>query len=91
LDFTTTGTDATSWSSDVTHLSLIDGDTLRQELASDNGSNLVATRLPYASSVKRTQTDKNLDVYTASDFGIKGDGTDETQKLLSLITNRNGR
>ncbi|HCR0878407.1 TPA: hypothetical protein OMT51_002334 [Enterobacter hormaechei] len=91
LDFTTTGTDATSWSSDVTHLSLIDGDTLRQELASDNGSNLVATRLPYTSSVKRTQTDKNLDVYTASDFGIKGDGTDETQKLLSLITNRNGR
>lgn len=43
-----TGTDATSWSSDVTHFALIDGDTLRQELASSasgNGADLVKTTI----------------------------------------------
>lgn len=68
-----------------------DPDRLRLDLASENGASLVSTKLPYPFAVKRTQYDKNLDVYTASDFGIKGDGTDETQKLLSLITNSNGK
>ncbi|MDM4360084.1 hypothetical protein QTO78_31625, partial [Klebsiella oxytoca] len=33
--FTTTGTDETSFANDVTHLVLMDGDTLRQNLGSD--------------------------------------------------------
>lgn len=41
LPFTTTGTDHTSWGSDVTHLALIDGDTLRQELGSSDGEKLL--------------------------------------------------
>lgn len=41
LPFTTTGTDAGSWTSDVTHFALIDGDTLRQELGSSDGEKLL--------------------------------------------------
>lgn len=44
VGFTTTGTDATSFASDVTHFVLMDGDTLRQNLASSEaglGVNLV--------------------------------------------------
>ncbi|MCL8096723.1 hypothetical protein M7818_23015, partial [Enterobacter hormaechei subsp. xiangfangensis] len=49
LDFTTTGADATSWATDVTHLSLIDGDVLRQELASENGFSLIGSSKSIAS------------------------------------------
>ena len=45
VGFTTTGTDATSFANDVTHFVLMDGDTLRQNLASAEeglGDNLVA-------------------------------------------------
>ncbi|HDS4185249.1 TPA: hypothetical protein QHZ51_003226 [Klebsiella quasipneumoniae subsp. similipneumoniae] len=37
VGFTTTGTDATSFASDVTHFVLMDGDTLRQNLGSSEG------------------------------------------------------
>ncbi|WP_176564476.1 hypothetical protein [Klebsiella pneumoniae] len=39
--FTTTGTDETSFANDVTHLVLMDGDTLRQNLGSSEGLGLV--------------------------------------------------
>ncbi|EPR7623519.1 hypothetical protein ACUW0T_005317 [Klebsiella michiganensis] len=39
--FTTTGTDETSFANDVTHLVLMDGDTLRQNLGSGDGAKLV--------------------------------------------------
>ncbi|HBR5320426.1 TPA: hypothetical protein L9Y32_004986, partial [Klebsiella pneumoniae] len=38
VGFTTTGTDATSFASDVTHFVLMDGDTLRQNLGSGEGA-----------------------------------------------------
>ncbi|MCY0245361.1 hypothetical protein LAD37_03735 [Klebsiella pneumoniae] len=38
IGFTTTGTDATSFASDVTHFVLMDGDTLRQDLGSGEGA-----------------------------------------------------
>lgn len=38
VGFTTTGTDATSFASDVTHFVLMDGDTLRQDLSSSEAS-----------------------------------------------------
>lgn len=41
VGFTTTGTDATSFANDVTHFFLMDGDTLRQNLGSDEGQLLV--------------------------------------------------
>nr|HCI8003312.1 hypothetical protein [Klebsiella pneumoniae] len=40
VGFTTTGTDATSFASDVTHFVLMDGDTLRQNLGSSDGASL---------------------------------------------------
>ncbi|VUS53630.1 hypothetical protein [Klebsiella spallanzanii] len=40
--FTTTGTDETTFTNDVTHLVLIDGDTLRQNLGSGDGDPIVA-------------------------------------------------
>ena len=40
--FTTTGTDETSFANDVTHLVLMDGDTLRQNLGSGDGDPIVA-------------------------------------------------
>ncbi|HBR4595330.1 TPA: right-handed parallel beta-helix repeat-containing protein [Klebsiella pneumoniae] len=48
VGFTTTGTDATSFANDVTHFVLMDGDTLRQNLGSDEeglGADLVNTVL----------------------------------------------
>lgn len=41
VGFTTTGTDATSFASDVNHFVLMDGDTLRQNLGSGEGFKLV--------------------------------------------------
>ena len=41
IEFTTTGNDASSWVEDVTHLVLMDADTLRQELALPDGAWLV--------------------------------------------------
>ncbi|PXL58952.1 hypothetical protein DMS35_03055, partial [Klebsiella variicola] len=41
VGFTTTGTDATSFANDVTHFVLMDGDTLRQDLGSNEGFGLV--------------------------------------------------
>ncbi|HIG1568727.1 right-handed parallel beta-helix repeat-containing protein [Klebsiella pneumoniae] len=41
VGFTTTGTDATSFASDVTHFVLMDGDTLRQNLSSGDGAKLI--------------------------------------------------
>ncbi|HCU1052946.1 TPA: hypothetical protein OUF92_000489 [Klebsiella pneumoniae] len=38
VGFTTTGTDATSFASDVTHFVMMDGDTLRQDLGSGEGA-----------------------------------------------------
>ncbi|MDM4246129.1 hypothetical protein QTP38_28945, partial [Klebsiella oxytoca] len=48
IGFTTTGTDAASFANDVTHFVLMDGDTLRQNLGSDEeglGADLVNTVL----------------------------------------------
>ena len=71
VGFTTTGTDATSFANDVTHFVLMDGDTLRQNMASSAdgmGDALLAVIQPYTGSVARTQHDKNLEVLNLLDF-----------------------
>lgn len=70
VPFTTTGTDATSWADDVAHFSLIDGDTLRQEIV--NGT------MPYGEDTIGNIFDRTLKY-----FGAVGDGvTDDTAALL---------
>ncbi len=64
LPFTTTGTDATSWASDVTHFALIDGDTLRQELTSDSGASIIG-------SASGLNVQQELDTRTVSVSSIK--------------------
>ncbi|HBS6604212.1 TPA: hypothetical protein MAN37_001430 [Klebsiella pneumoniae] len=54
VGFTTTGTDATSFASDVTHFVLMDGDTLRQDLGSGDGFKMVG-RCASLSSLRLTE------------------------------------
>ncbi|PLJ57185.1 hypothetical protein [Klebsiella pneumoniae] len=54
IGFTTTGTDATSFASDVTHFVLMDGDTLRQNLGSGDGLKMVG-RCASLSSLRLTE------------------------------------
>ncbi|MGI4169087.1 hypothetical protein ACR2YV_11035 [Klebsiella pneumoniae] len=48
VGFTTTGTDATSFASDVTHFVLMDGDTLRQNMAAGDGLKYIGQCANYA-------------------------------------------
>ncbi|HDH1451636.1 TPA: hypothetical protein PIT98_001023 [Klebsiella quasipneumoniae subsp. quasipneumoniae] len=48
VGFTTTGTDAISFANDVAHFVLMDGDTLRQKLGSDDGFKLLGQCPSYA-------------------------------------------
>lgn len=79
VGFTTTGTDATSFANDVIHFVLMDGDTLRQNLASSAdgmGDALLAVKQPYTGAVARTQHDKNWDSINLLDFVYATDVVD---------------
>lgn len=86
VGFTTTGTDATSFASDVTHFVLMDGDTLRQNLASgeeEEGDALLAVKQPFEGAVARTQHDKNSELFSLMDAGGDRNAFDpETLELL---------
>lgn len=78
VGFTTTGTDATSFASDVTHFVLMDGDTLRQDLGS--------SELPGASLVSLSDGSvADAILYkTPEMFGAKGDDShDDTSAIQS--------
>ncbi|EIC82004.1 EPS depolymerase, partial [Serratia sp. M24T3] len=73
VGFKTTGIDAASFTNDVTHFVLMDGDTIRQDLASttldDMGDAMVGVLQPFTGAVARTQHDKNQDLTSFADYG----------------------
>ena len=88
VGFTTTGTDATSFASDVSHFVLMDGDTLRQELASGvvgAGDAMLAVKQPFPGSLLRTQHDKNAEFVSITDFSgaLSGRENDSTAAFVA--------
>lgn len=65
-------------------------DQFAQDLANANdpalGDALVGVKQPITGAVARTQHDKNMDVVSVRDFGVKGDGTDEYDAMLVAWT-----
>lgn len=55
------------------------------------GDALISVKQPYAGAVARTQHDKNTDLISVRDYGIMGDGTDESAKWQNLITDLKGK
>ncbi|MFL7751328.1 hypothetical protein VZC42_17075 [Raoultella ornithinolytica] len=82
VGFTTTGTDATSFVNDVTHFVLMDGDTLRQNLGSNEwelGGYLVA--LFGGGNVQQA-----IGFFTPERFGAVGDGvTDDYHAIQRMF------
>src|SRR5690606_8540341 len=63
-------------------------DNIRQDLlstADSLGSDMVGYKLPDGDSVNRLLRDKLGDVVSAKDFGVVGDGSDESEKLQAAI------
>ena len=56
---------------------------LKKSLSQADGDSLIGVRVATA---ERTQHDKNMDLLSVRDFGILGDGTDETTKWESLVS-----
>ena len=86
--FTTTGTDETSFANDVTHLVLMDGDTLRQNLGSSEegmGAWLVAY-LAGDSAVARTVAARLRDFVSLHDYWYPTDGTDYAPALNKALS-----
>ena len=80
VGFTTTGTTATSFASDVTHFVLMDGDTLRQNLASNaagQGASLVGL---YPSGTVQD----GIKYITPFMFGAVGDGVADDSSEVAL-------
>ncbi|MGF7446846.1 hypothetical protein V7P28_25335 [Klebsiella michiganensis] len=67
VGFITTGTTAASFANDVTHFVLMDGDTLRQELASPSGASL-------SGAAQGGSVEKALHFITVKQKGAVGDG-----------------
>ncbi|WP_454779849.1 hypothetical protein [Klebsiella michiganensis] len=86
--FTTTGTDETSFANDVTHLVLMDGDTLRQNLGSSEegqGAWLIAY-LAGDSAVARTVAARLRDFVSLHDYWSPTDGTDYAPALNKALS-----
>ncbi|HEI9862465.1 hypothetical protein [Klebsiella pneumoniae] len=87
VGFTTTGTDATSFVNDVTHFVLMDGDTLRQNLGSNELPGTGIVSLKYSGTV----ADALVDIYVDAlgDFKNMQDGC--TEAILAAVAHWGGR
>lgn len=76
VGFTTTGTDSTSFTNDVTHFVLMDGDTLRQNLGSGEGFKYIGRVASYAALKNITPDSAGQRILLASYYanGIAGGG-----------------
>lgn len=83
VGFTTTGTDATSFANDVTHFVLMDGDTLRQDLGSNEeglGTNLIGHKDGGAIS-------KYIHYLTPQSQGAPCNGVDDDSTWFNALAN----
>ncbi|HII0115303.1 TPA: hypothetical protein ACYX6H_000590 [Klebsiella variicola] len=87
VGYTTTGTDATSFANDVTHFVLMDGDTLRQNLGSNELPGTGIVSLKYSGTV----ADALVDIYVDAlgDFKNMQDGC--TEAILAAVAYWGGR
>lgn len=87
VGYTTTGTDATSFANDVTHFVLMDGDTLRQNLGSNELPGTGIVSLKYSGTV----ADALVDIYVDAlgDFNNMQDGC--TEAILKAVAHWGGR
>lgn len=94
--YATTGVNSTSWATDVTHLVSVGDATLRQELASDVGGNLVAFKKPYPGCVRKGIGSMLSGFVTPEDYGMVSDavynastglvtGTDNTLAFQTML------
>lgn len=87
--FTTTGTDETSFANDVTHLVLMDGDTLRQNLGSGEGDPIVAPEKVRVMDGNLADAIKYQTLFMhggADDYdSVTKDGTDNYQPFKDAI------
>lgn len=87
VGFTTTGTDATSFANDVTHFVLMDGDTLRQNLGSNEGLLYIgsAPTIAHLSTISPAVAGQRIQV-TEFDYGyIVGGGNFIVQHAADFI------
>ncbi|PLJ43413.1 hypothetical protein [Klebsiella quasipneumoniae] len=89
VGFTTTGIDAASFASDVTHFVLMDGDTLRSNLGSNEGAKLSGYRYSNVySALSRIKTLYDYGVVTAyghnlaADSQVRRDAEDDNDLLI---------
>ncbi|WPO20852.1 hypothetical protein SH579_07995 [Raoultella ornithinolytica] len=81
VGFTTTGTDATSFANDVTHFVLMDGDTLRQNLGSNELPGLSMIGL----AVSGRLSDAIVSAYVSAFGGDKSGQEDSTAAVLKAV------
>ncbi|HCI6743162.1 TPA: hypothetical protein NPP67_004226 [Klebsiella variicola subsp. variicola] len=89
VGFTTTGTDATSFTNDVTHFVLMDGDTIRQDLGSSKpGLGAGMSKLQQPGNVQNALREFYADAFP----GIDPTGqTSSTQGILDAIAQINSQ
>lgn len=91
VGFTTTGTDATSFASDVTHFVLMDGDTLRSNLGSSEtglGSTLVMHHTGETVAKYLDQYLATVFFITPEQYGAKGDTVQDDSDALEDAINK---
>lgn len=94
VGFKTTGNTIESWNNDVSHFVLIDGDTLRQEIASASGAGMIGYKPPGDGSVLQTVKSKLDNVNYVSDYGVKASNSGEInaanlQRMLNELSGKN--